>query len=75
MKAPWPSPSSRPSWMPISERLQQLGSGVFARVDDSKRRYRGSAAAAQRPLIDLSLGSPDLPPPPVALEAMGSLWL
>ena len=58
--------------MPISERLKQLGSGVFARVDDSKRRYRGSAAAVQRPLIDLSLGSPDLPPPPVALEAMAA---
>ena len=61
--------------MPISERLQQLGSGVFARVDASKRDYRRSEAAAQLPLIDLSLGSPDLPPPPVALEAMAAALL
>ena len=39
--------------MPISERLQQLGSGVFARVDASKRDYRRSEAGAQLPLIDL----------------------
>ena len=56
--------------MPISERLRQLGSGVFGRVDGEKRIYRNSAQQQQRPLIDLSLGSSDLKPPPRLLQVM-----
>ena len=56
--------------MQTSRRLERLGSGVFDRNDRRKHLYRGSAAAKVRPLVDLSLGSTDLDPPPVALEAM-----
>ena len=56
--------------MPISERLKQLGSGVFGRLDGEKRSYRSSAQQSQRPLIDLSLGSSDLKPPPRLLQVM-----
>ena len=55
-----------------SERLERLGAGVFSRMDGRKRAYRASAQAAASGLIDLSLGSPDLPPPPEALEAMAA---
>ena len=82
MKGPWPSPSSRPSWMPISDRVSQrvasLGSGVFARNDSRKQQYRQRWQASQGssaplpPLLDLSLGSTDLQPPPVALTAMAA---
>ena len=71
--------------MPISERVSQrvsdrvarLGSGVFARNDQRKAAYcrRVNAAMAGgglAPLLDLSLGSTDLQPPPVALEAMAA---
>jgi aspartate/methionine/tyrosine aminotransferase len=58
--------------MPISERLQHLGSGVFARMDGRKRAYGFSAAAVGQPLIDLSLGSTDLQPPPLVLEAIAA---
>jgi aspartate/methionine/tyrosine aminotransferase len=66
--------------MPISERISQrvaqLGSGVFARNDQRKevyrQRLRGEAGQALPPLLDLSLGSTDLQPPPVALEAMAA---
>ena len=56
----------------ISERVRGLGSGVFARNDQRKQAY--SATAAGRglpPLLDLSLGSTDLQPPAVAMEAIG----
>ena len=56
--------------MPISERLKTLGSGVFGRVDAEKRIYRLSEQQQQRPLIDLSLGSSDLKPPPRLLQVM-----
>lgn len=64
--------------MPISERISsrvaQLGSGVFARNDQRKevyrQRYRSSPGLS--PLLDLSLGSTDLLPPPVALEAIAT---
>jgi aspartate/methionine/tyrosine aminotransferase len=65
--------------IPISERVDQLGNGVFARNDQRKLAYAEARAtgpsppgrrANELPLIDLSLGSTDLPPPPVALEAM-----
>ncbi len=65
--------------MPISERLSRLGSGVFARNDQRKAAYSARAAAGRGPdgaplppLLDLSLGSTDLQPPPVALEAIAA---
>jgi aspartate/methionine/tyrosine aminotransferase len=61
--------------MPISDRLAQLGNGVFARNDRRKVAYVHQAANPARglpPLLDLSLGSTDLQPPAVAIEAMAS---
>ena len=58
--------------MLTSRRLDRLGSGVFDRNDQRKQLYRSSAAAASQPLVDLSLGSTDLEPPPDALEAMAA---
>jgi aspartate/methionine/tyrosine aminotransferase len=61
--------------MPISDRLAQLGSGVFARNDRRKGAYRnraGDPASGLPPLLDLSLGSTDLQPPVVAIEAMAA---
>lgn len=63
--------------MPISERVSQrvsrLGSGVFARNDQRKLAY-GQRCALEPlpPLLDLSLGSTDLQPPPQALDAIAS---
>lgn len=59
--------------MPISDRVTDLGSGVFARNDQRKQIYRQRQAsndAGLPPLLDLSLGSTDLRPPDLALEAM-----
>ena len=71
MKGPSRSLSFRPSWMRISNRLEALGNGVFARTDERKRLYRCSAQHGHGPgLIDLSLGSSDLPPPDQVLQAM-----
>ena len=57
--------------MRISERVQDLGSGVFARNDQRKQSYRSFAAGqALPPLLDLSLGSTDLLPPEQAIQAM-----
>jgi len=60
--------------MPISERISSLGSGVFARNDQRKAAYlrRAAGRSESAPLLDLSLGSTDLPPPPVALEAIAA---
>jgi aspartate/methionine/tyrosine aminotransferase len=61
--------------MPISDRLAQLGSGVFARNDRRKAAYLSQAAdpaSGLPPLLDLSLGSTDLQPPAVAIEAMAA---
>ena len=61
--------------MPISDRLAQLGSGVFARNDRRKAAYlsrAGDPASGLSPLLDLSLGSTDLMPPPVCLEAIAA---
>ncbi|MGA1302592.1 MAG: aminotransferase class I/II-fold pyridoxal phosphate-dependent enzyme [Cyanobium sp.] len=63
--------------MPISQRVSRLGSGVFARNDQRKLAYgKGHASRGSDgdpwPLVDLSLGSTDLAPPPVVLEAMAS---
>ncbi|MCP9848262.1 aminotransferase class I/II-fold pyridoxal phosphate-dependent enzyme [Cyanobium sp. Morenito 9A2] len=62
--------------MLTSERLKRLGSGVFARNDQRKAAYlqrRITAAATGQvlpPLLDLSLGSTDLQPPPAAMAAI-----
>ena len=60
--------------MPVSDRLARLGSGVFARNDQRKLAYRSRLALASDlpPLLDLSLGSTDLQPPAVALEAIAA---
>lgn len=67
--------------MPISERVSQrvsdrvsrLGSGVFARNDQRKLAYTQRCGREPLPaLLDLSLGSTDLQPPPVALDAIGA---
>ena len=61
--------------MPISDRLAQLGSGVFARNDRRKADYARRAAdpaSGLPPLLDLSLGSTDLQPPPEAIAAMAA---
>ncbi len=59
--------------MPISDRVGRLGSGVFARNDARKAAYGVRAASLGLPaLIDLSLGSTDLPPPAVALDAIAA---
>ncbi|MDM7953216.1 MAG: aminotransferase class I/II-fold pyridoxal phosphate-dependent enzyme [Cyanobium sp. CZS 25K] len=65
--------------MPISERLSRLGSGVFARNDQRKAAYlartleeRAPDGSPLPPLLDLSLGSTDLQPPAVALEAIAA---
>jgi aspartate/methionine/tyrosine aminotransferase len=61
--------------MPISERLSRLGSGVFARNDRRKADYARRAADGRSglpPLLDLSLGSTDLQPPPAAIAAMAA---
>jgi len=64
--------------MPISQRLGRLGNGVFARNDRRKADYRqriSNVQDGQEPLpalLDLSLGSTDLPPPPVAIAAMAA---
>ncbi|MBM5806142.1 MAG: aminotransferase class I/II-fold pyridoxal phosphate-dependent enzyme [Cyanobacteria bacterium M_surface_10_m2_179] len=55
----------------VSDRVRGLGSGVFARNDQRKQLYRaGCFSAGLPPLLDLSLGSTDLQPPEVALEAI-----
>ena len=64
--------SEDPGGALISERVRGLGSGVFARNDRRKQAY-GQAVAADPglpPLLDLSLGSTDLQPPAVAIEAI-----
>ncbi len=67
--------------MPISDRVARLGSGVFARNDERKQAYRqratliaaaGESGSPIPALLDLSLGSTDLQPPPVALEAIAA---
>jgi aspartate/methionine/tyrosine aminotransferase len=52
--------------MQIADRLTPLQTNVFADMDQAKAQ----AIAAGRALIDLSLGSSDLPTPPHVLEAI-----
>ncbi|MGB3615420.1 MAG: LL-diaminopimelate aminotransferase [Elainellaceae cyanobacterium] len=52
--------------MQFAERLKPLQQNVFADMDQAKAEAR----AAGRSLIDLSLGSSDLPTPPRVLEAI-----
>jgi aspartate/methionine/tyrosine aminotransferase len=52
--------------MQIAKRLEPLQFNVFADMDRAKAKAR----AAGRDLIDLSLGSSDLPTPPHVLEAI-----
>ncbi len=59
--------------MLTSDRLTRLGSGVFDRNDRRKAGYVRGQAAVDRPLIDLSLGSTDLAPPPSVVQAMASV--
>ncbi len=57
----------------VSERVARLGSGVFARNDRRKAAYNQRVqqpGSGLPPLLDLSLGSTDLQPPPVAIAAM-----
>ncbi|MDB9494105.1 LL-diaminopimelate aminotransferase [Spirulina major CS-329] len=54
--------------MEFAHRLRSLQSNVFADMD----RAKGEAIAQGLPMIDLSLGSSDLPTPPVVLEAIAS---
>jgi aspartate/methionine/tyrosine aminotransferase len=54
--------------MQFSQRLQPLKSNVFADMD----RAKGKALALGQPLIDLSLGSSDLPTPPHVIAAIQS---
>ncbi len=74
MRAPWRKRSCRLLWMPISERLSRLGSGVFARNDQRKSAYTARAATeGVQPLLDLSLGSTDLQPPAAAIQAIAAV--
>ena len=57
--------------MVISKRINELGSGVFHRNDIRKQSYRqATLTKSLPPLVDLSLGSTDLLPPAIVLEAM-----
>ncbi|MBF2098605.1 MAG: succinyldiaminopimelate aminotransferase, partial [Gloeomargaritaceae cyanobacterium C42_A2020_066] len=52
--------------MPLAHRLAGLGQNVFADMD----RAKAQARAAGRPVVDLSLGSSDLPTAPHILAAI-----
>jgi len=54
--------------MQLSDRLKPLQTNVFADMD----RAKAAARAAGRDIIDLSLGSSDLPTPPHVLEAIAA---
>lgn len=53
--------------MRFADRLQNFGSNVFADMD----RAKATAIAQGQTIIDLSLGSSDLPPDPRVIEAIG----
>ncbi len=57
--------------MRTSNRIAKLGVGVFDRNDRRKSAYRLASSKSQLPpLVDLSLGSTDLSPPLIVLEAI-----
>ena len=59
--------------MAISNRIERLGTGVFHRNDIRKHSYRIASSDNLWPqLLDFSLGSTDLLPPKVALEAISN---
>lgn len=53
-------------WMQSSRRLQQLEAGVFQELALAKRKR----VEANQSVIDLSVGSPDLPPPQAVVSAL-----
>lgn len=53
-------------WPPRPRRLAAVTGSVFARMAAARRR----AEARGIDVIDLSIGSPDLPPPPYVIEAL-----
>ncbi len=54
-----------------SKRLSRLGIGIFERYDICKQAYRfASLSDNSAPLLDLSLGSTDLLPPSIVLDAI-----
>ena len=64
-------PTSEAGCFHRSQRVERLGSGVFARNDSRKLSYAATAAArGLPPLLDLSLGSTDLQPPEGAIAAI-----
>lgn len=54
--------------MPFAQRLKLLQTNVFAEMDQAKMRAR----AAGQPIVDLSLGSSDLPVAPHVLAAIAA---
>lgn len=56
----------RPEQPKRPERLQRLAAAVFATMDEAQRRAVGRGAD----VINLFIGSPDLPPAPHVIEAM-----
>lgn len=61
-------PSFTANAMQIADRLAPLQTNVFADMDSAKAQ----AIAAGKPIIDLSLGSSDLPTPPHVLDAIAT---
>jgi alanine-synthesizing transaminase len=53
-------------FMQEANRLKRLPPYLFAIIDDLKKQ----AAAAGQDIIDLGMGSPDMPPPPNVIHAM-----
>ena len=51
---------------PIADRLKRLPRYVFIEVAEKREKYR----AEGRKIIDLSIGDPDLPTPPVIVECL-----
>lgn len=49
-----------------SDRIRDLETGIFSEL----ARRKHAAKQAGRDIIDLSVGSPDLPPPPIVMETL-----
>ncbi|MGB8954588.1 MAG: aminotransferase class I/II-fold pyridoxal phosphate-dependent enzyme [Tumebacillaceae bacterium] len=52
--------------MKLANKMQYFSSSIFTEIAD----YKNQLIAEGRDIIDLSIGSPDLPPPPHVREAM-----